>query len=158
MLQVVCIFCLWFNFTLINPLKRREIFVLCVLLNKLCVFFLYLYIFNACISLMKELAIFNSLWLGFFMSVLHAFCCYLNIILVHIYWLLLQQSALKFPAVYCHAFCGNQLFEFLLQFNWLVAPWWGIWVWGILEQTNNSFIYKFNSKWHSQTIPFLEWR
>ena len=99
MLQVVCIFCLWFNFTLINLLKRREIFVLCVLLNKLCVFFLYLYIFNACISLMKELAIFNSLWLGFFMGVLHAFCCHLNIILVHIYWLLLQQSALKFPTV-----------------------------------------------------------
>ena len=31
---------------------------------------------------MEELTIFNSLWLGFSMGVLHAFCCHLNIILI----------------------------------------------------------------------------
>ena len=67
---------------------------------------------NACIEIMKQLTIFNSLkLLGFFMRVLHAFCHHSNIILIHLidfyYWSLFWDSLL-----YCLAFCGNQLFEF----------------------------------------------
>ena len=94
---------------------------------------------NTCNTLMKELTIFNSLWLGFFMSVFHAFWRHLNIILIHFYWLLLLESVLRFPALLSRIF-GKPVILILSQFNWLVATWCMIWVWGISEQITNSFI------------------
>ena len=94
---------------------------------------------NACITLMKELPIFNSLWLGFFTSIVHAFCRHLNIILIHFYSLLLLESVLKFLAPLSRIL-RKPVIWILLQFNWLVAAWCGIWIWGISEQINNSFI------------------
>ena len=74
---------------------------------------------NACITLMRQLTIFNSLYFGFFVSVLHAFCRHLNIILIHFYWLSLLDSNLRF-LLYCLAFCGDQLFEFYRNsYDWL---------------------------------------
>ena len=64
------------------------------------------------VKCLKQLTFFNSLQLlGFFMSVLHAFCYHLNIILIHFYWLLLRKSVLRFPTL-LSLVCGNQLFEF----------------------------------------------
>ena len=60
---------------------------------------------------MKELAIFNSLQMGFLMSVLHAFYRHLSIILIHFYWF--SYGRLFWDSLlYCLAFCGNHLFEF----------------------------------------------
>ena len=42
-----------------------------------------------CITLIKQLTVFNSFYLGFFMSVLHAFYRHLNVILINFYLLLL---------------------------------------------------------------------
>ena len=96
-------------------------------------------LWNICITLMKELTIFNSLWLGFCMSVLHAFFRHLNIILIHFYWLLLLESVLRFLALLSHVL-RKPFIWILSQFNWLVATRCRIWVWGILEQITNSFI------------------
>ena len=67
-------------------------------------------LWNACITLMKELTTFSSLYLGFFMSVLHAFLSssgyHLNSLLLISLLCLFWDSLL-----YCLAFCGNQLFE-----------------------------------------------
>ena len=66
---------------------------------------------NTCITLIKEVTSFNSLYLSFFISVLHAFCCHLNIFLTHFYrlycWSLFWDSLL-----HCLAFCTNHLFHF----------------------------------------------
>ena len=106
------------------------------------IFFLFCYIRmrrNACIMLMKELTIFNSLYLGLFISVLHVFCRHLNIILIHFYWLLLLESVLRFPPRLSGIF-WTPVNWILSQFNWLVATWCGIWVWGMSEEITNSFI------------------
>ena len=83
---------------------------------------------------------FNSLQLlGFFMSVLHAFCRHSNIILIHFYWFLLLKSVLRFPALLSRAL-RKPVTSILSKYNRLVATWCKIWVWGISEQKTNSFI------------------
>ena len=97
-------------------------------------------LWNACITLMKELTSFSSLYLGFFMSVLHAF---LSSFEYHLNSLILISLLCLFwdSLLYCLAFCGNQLFElFLSQFNWLLPHDAGSGCGGILEQITNSFI------------------
>ena len=80
----------------------------------------------------------SSCW-GFFMSVLHAFCCHSNIILICLYLLLLLQSVLRFRALLSRVL-RKPVIWILSKFNWLVAAWYGIWVWGISEQIIHSFI------------------
>ena len=97
---------------------------------------------NVCITLMKELTIFNSLQLGFPMSVLHTFDRHFNITLIHLYWLLLLESVLRFPALLSRVL--RKLVVWILsQFSWPVTTWSRIWVWGISEQIANSFIFFF---------------
>ena len=64
---------------------------------------------NACITLMKQITIFISLYLlAFFMRVLHAFCCHSDIVFIDFYyWSLFWDSLF-----YCLTFCRNQLFQF----------------------------------------------
>ena len=99
--------------------------------------------YNAC--KMLETAFFFSFFLnsiqlfGFFMSVLHVFCRHSNIILIHFYWLLLLKSVLRFPALLSRVL-RKPVIWILSKFNWLVAAWCGIWMWGISEQITNSFI------------------
>ena len=62
---------------------------------------------NACISLMKELTIFSSPQLSFFMSVLHSFLLFYFTFIDFYYWILFWNSLLQ-----CLSFCGNQLFDF----------------------------------------------
>ena len=98
---------------------------------------------NASITPMKQLTIFNSLQLlGFFMRVLHAFCRHSNIILIHFYLLLSLESVLRFLFLLSRVF-RKPVIWILSKFNWLVVTWWRIWVWGISEQITNSFIYFF---------------
>ena len=95
---------------------------------------------NACITLTKQLTIFILLQLlDFFMRVLHALCCHSNIILIHFYWLLLLESVLRFLVLLSRVL-RKPVIWILSKFNWLVVTWYGIWVWGILEQITNSFI------------------
>ena len=77
--------------------------------------------------------------LGRFISVLHAFCCHSSIILIHFYWLLLQKSVLRFPALLSRVL-RKPVIWILSKLNWLVATWCGIWVWGISKHITNSFI------------------
>ena len=84
---------------------------------------------NVCITLMKQLTIFNSLQLlGFFMRVLHAFCRHSNIILIHFYWLLLLESVLRFLVLLSRVL-RKPVIWILSKFNWLVVTWCRIWVW-----------------------------
>ena len=95
---------------------------------------------NTCITLMKQLTIFKSLkFLGFFLRVLNAFCGHSNIILIHLYWLLLE-SVLRLPALLSRVL-RKPVIWILSKFNWLVATWCRSWVWGISEQITNSFIF-----------------
>ena len=73
------------------------------------------------------------------MRVLHAFCCHSYIILIHLHWLLLLESVLRFlDPLSC--VLRKQVIWVLSKFNWLVVTWCEIWVRGILEQITNSFI------------------
>ena len=89
---------------------------------------------------MKQLTFFNSLQLlVFFTRVLHAFCRHSNIILIHFYWLLLLESVLRFLVLLSRVL-QKPVIQIFAKFNWLVATWCGIWVWGISKQITNSFI------------------
>ena len=95
---------------------------------------------NASITPMKQLTIFNSLQLlGFFMRVLHAFCRHSNIILIHFYLLLSLESVLRFLFLLSRVFRKPVIWT-SSKFNWLVVTWCGISVWGISGQITNSFI------------------
>ena len=96
--------------------------------------------YNACE--MIETAFFFSFFLnsiqlfGFFMIVLHVFCRHSNIILIRFY---LLKSVLRFPALLSRVL-RKPVVWILSKFNWLVAAWCEIWMWGISEQITNSFI------------------
>ena len=90
---------------------------------------------------LKQLTFFFN-WLqllGFFMSVLLAYCRHSNIILIHFYWLLLLKSVLRFPALLSRVL-RKPVIWILSKYNRLVATWCGICVWGISEQITNSFM------------------
>ena len=61
-----------------------------------------------------------------------------SIILIHFYLLLLLDSVLGFPALVSRILCKPAVW-LLSRFNWLIATWCGIWVWGFSKQITNSF-------------------
>ena len=65
-----------------------------------------------------------------------------NFILIQCYWFLLLDSVLEFLAL-VSCILWKAVTWLLSQFNWLVATWRGISVWGIPKQIRNSFRYVY---------------
>ena len=98
--------------------------------------------YNACEMLETTfflLFLTHSSCCGFFMSVLHACCRHLNIILIRFYLFLLLKSVLRFPALLSRVL-RKPVIWILSKYNRLVVTWCGICVWGISEQITNSFM------------------
>ena len=98
---------------------------------------------NACMTFIKELTIFNSVWLGFIMSVLHAFQRHLNIILIHFYWCLLLESVLRFPALFSHVFLETSYMTFIAFELTGCYMMWDLGLKNLRTDYNQSFIFFF---------------